>query len=569
MSRMSRFAATVVTLACFACSHRGTAAVTSDLPEQSRQVLRNSFPVYASAAHVQDPTAASPSEAMGDFRSSLPPALAERVRHHAALDWAALVCAQSWAQNGRAPGSALSQWLTWKVGVPGNGRCAVSHFGYKQAPRGDLAQKEARLATEARASFQKRASDAAEHLDVRSRHAFGIVRSQASRWRWVQAIFLVEEVIELQPVAKSHLVNGVVTFGGRYAAAREEPVVVMDWGRDRITRAKVEVREDGSFSTNLVLPSVPGRYFVEFRSTERDSRSRRRDLLVPLYVGSPEPSEPDLPLADELRRHVDASEWTAAVLGRINAERSRTGAAPLRENPRLASQANRHAREVLEHNNEIDPRLSTTLRAAGLDLYRLHQHVATKRDAQEFLFGLLVSPSTRAVLLAPAMSDFGLGMLTKGDNAVQFVLYVAARRPTVGDAEQEKQLLDALNEARTRLHLPPVAPSATAEAVATEQTAGLCTAERDVATARTDLRQLVKAGKVGGYRLISVPYVDRFVFLDHAAPWVTASVGGIGLAVCTRENNGEKTQHLVAVMERAARVEPEFEAPADLPPPDP
>jgi hypothetical protein len=337
------------------------------------------------------------------FEGALAPEVRANMRHDPALDLAAQVIAEAHSEGKANLAEALIQWIHWRAG----GTAIPSRTRHWWQRGGDRARDLDAVAGEFARSF--RPSPAVR--------AYGVARFSQGKLSW-QAIVTAHAAIELKPFAKSYAPAAPLTLEIRPLDASKDFVLAADAEDGKVVEEKLAPRPDGSFFLSRPVPTKPGRYFVEIRA--RDPRGvaadgehpwMRRRLWVPIYVGVPEPAEPDDFIRNPLPAPENAAEWPAWTMDFYDAARARAGKPPIERPAPLAQMAEQRAAEVAAEEDTAPVQgLRAQLEAAGLKVKAYDQSHGSFDSVSDRAHMRLLMPSARKRLVLSDRLVLGIGI---------------------------------------------------------------------------------------------------------------------------------------------------------------
>ena len=380
------------------------------------------------------------------FEGALPAAAKGSLRHEPALDLVARVAADMVSAERQPPSVALTEWLFWRAG-------AVSRPSRLEIMIAegvdDLDLQLADLAGRAQASVYP--------------ESFGVARS--SRRRGAQVVVFGRRLLDLGPLKKSHAPGAAITLKAKPLDAFGDLTLLADDADGGVIEERMARAEGGVFTTTHKAPDKPGRYFLEIighdartQASTPENPWRRTLFLAPIYVGVPEPAQPDAFIGAPAG--VDPASFAAQIQGGYNAARARAGKKPIATDGRLSTLAQERANNVARAGREPPPDvvLADKIAAAGSPP---HDYDATevRVDAGSDHVGLrLLAPSSRRRILAPDALLVGLGVAPRAASAaglrettlVEYLVEPVARLDPIKDRQKVLDALDAQAKAEGR-----------------------------------------------------------------------------------------------------------------------
>jgi hypothetical protein len=151
-------------------------------------------------------------------------------------------------------------------------------------------------------------------------------------------------------------------------------------------------------------------------------------LLVPIYVGVPEPREPEKFIRDPSAAPADPSAWPAWIMSMYDAQRARWKKAPLLTEARLTALAQARAAAIAAVPGEARPErgLRKKLEAAGLSVRELYWSTGSFDTLSDFMYGNLLSPARRKQVVLPDRAMHAVGIAPRLPDERGHVEYVLA-----------------------------------------------------------------------------------------------------------------------------------------------
>jgi hypothetical protein len=285
--------------------------------ERAYAVLARAPAVYA--AGTAAPASAESEALRASFEAELEPQARARLRHDPALDLVAAANAESFSDTGRPASFALLQWLCWR-----SGSVALYHDR-----RGGWSGRR-------RAGERTWGSTAAEFMNASpgSALSYGVARIAAGKIV-AETIVFGWSAFDVQPFSKTYAPGAPFSLVLRPKKPHREVHFMMDRG-DTIEDQTLAKQPDGSYFVSTTTPTTPGRYFVEIAGPPP---ARATHLVVPIYVGVPEPTTPDDFIQNPPPGPVDLAGWPGWIASRYDGERARVGKPPVVLDARLTAMA--------------------------------------------------------------------------------------------------------------------------------------------------------------------------------------------------------------------------------------
>jgi hypothetical protein len=387
-----------------------------ELPAPARALLADAPLMYAPAM-AGPPATVETATLVAAFEGALPPEQRATMPRDPALDRAAAVLAESYTETYQNTTHALTQWVLQRSGSVALDASPNVSGGTRRRPD----------------AFDEFAAVAAHRLGGSGfPRAFGVARLTEGNIT-SQAIVVANAPLAVKSFPKTYAPGGVLTLDVRPRAAFTDLVLYADNDAGTVDVQRMEPRPDGRFFVSRTVPSHPGRYFIEIRGTEPASmnpRQRAADalLLVPIYVGVPEPSEPEAFIRNPPSTPTDPAAWPAWIIAMYDAQRARWRKPPLLANARLTALAKRRAMAVAGMlsgpSSERDFRKS--LAATGLSVrehYWGTEHFDTLAD---FVYLHLLSPARRRYLVLSDHATHAIGIVPEPPDERGRVRYAVA-----------------------------------------------------------------------------------------------------------------------------------------------
>jgi hypothetical protein len=370
-----------------------------ELPASSRASLANAPALYApestSVAQTDETRALR-----AVFEAAFPRELAGLLRNEPALDLVAAVAAEAYRDGYERPARSLMNWLFWRSG-------ATSLYSHMSASHGRTIIHRAALDAYAAESARKAAGRGATPM------TYGVARFTLGRVT-SQVIVYGRAPLHVLPFQKTYSPGAPLTLKVRPMDHSTGFVFYAETDTREVVEEALERREDGSYFVSRAVPTRPGRYFIEVRARQpkntvaRGERPWRRPLLlVPIYVGVPEPQVPDDFITHPPPVPDNPSMWAAWIAGRYNAERQRAGKPPLEVDLKLTLMAEERSRYAAVHDDEAPP---TPELAARLSERRHLESTATFDSVSDHVHLRLLEPSTRRTIVLTDRASIGIGV---------------------------------------------------------------------------------------------------------------------------------------------------------------
>jgi hypothetical protein len=401
-----------VLAACGAPAHVGP---VRDLPERARALLASAPPVYAPEA-AGAPPSADAQTLRGAFEGALSPEVRGQMRHDPALDLAATMFAETYSETERTPAHALSQWMVYESGSVALAPWFEVSFGGR-ARRHDLDDIAVESARKLEPSILPR--------------AFGVARFTEGKLT-SQAIVVATAPLDVQPFQKSYAPGAPLTLAVRPRDASTGFVFYADGDDGSVVEEPMAPRPDGTLFVSHAVPARPGRYFVEVRATEPVDKApdpwnptAHPLLLVPIYVGMPEPREPEDFIKNPAGAPADPAAWPAWIRAMYDAQRARWHKPPMLEDPRLTALAEARAAAVAPAHGEPAPErgLSRKMRAAGIPVRTYHWETSHFDAVADYVYMRLLSPARRKTIVHSDEPTFAVGIAPRPPDARGRVTY--------------------------------------------------------------------------------------------------------------------------------------------------
>ena len=337
------------------------------------------------------------------------------IRHEPALDLVAQVLAAIYLQTRSVPALSLEQWLFWRCGataIPA-GFDILAFFGDDPGP-----------------ALDKRLGEVAARQKGGSMpQSYGLVRVTFAAGVAGPALVVAGRPVEGPAVKKAFAPGEEMLVAVRPTLPYTSLTVYADAGGGDVKVVPMTANADQSYWAKVVLPSRPGRYFVQVAATEPAAESvdpehpfRHGLLHLPVYVGVPEPTEPDEFIRHPVPNPPDVATWRELVLRAYNGERARLGRAPLVVDPRAVTVAQRRSDEVAATpgSPRPDPHVAEELAAVGIPVQEVGNSLGSLEFVSEYVHMRLLEPAARHHLLSPETKLLALGLSQRpGDDGVR------------------------------------------------------------------------------------------------------------------------------------------------------
>lgn len=520
------------------CAPRATRPVR-ELPKEASARLERPVVDYGTVAKATVGDTNAPVRAA--FEAALSAEARANLRYEPRLDVVAEVVGETHRFTGQLPVAALSQWLAWKAGVLGEGRLTwvLTGIGNDEAfDEGLVAWARKVRATEA------------DPL------AYGLVRFEGAG-ETVQALVAASDLVELEPLPKTVEAGGTFEVKGRLRSRSASATLFVDEDEARVREVPVRLTQGVTFSVPVVASKAPGRRFIELSvepvSEVAGARAwRRTAFMVPLYVGVPEPKDPDVSIKAPAPNPADPSTWAQEIAARYNQRRVELKLAPLEQSDGLEALAREYATQLVKApETPPDPQLFARIEQAGVLAYDGAQHRARSEFIDELVRRSLMRPGFRADLLAPGRVVFGVGLAPVGQGDWEAAAVMARPVPVLDSKRENEQVLAALQAVRVErgkgaLQALPALSSALERLAATACETG------EPLTTLAPVTQALEAagwgGAVTGTTMVSVwLQADR---VAEAFPKVVeANATHVAVASCQFAKGASAGRQLVLVVE--------------------
>ncbi|APR84968.1 Hypothetical protein A7982_10317 [Minicystis rosea] len=376
----------------------GHAGPVRALSAEARAVLQRAPLVYGPP----DAPRTAPSERLrAAFESGLSKEMSAVLRHEPALDMVASVMAETYDEHEGRPSHAVTQWLFWKSG-------ATSQFSHAHTAWASRTNAVERL--------DAKALEFAQKLTVTKPRTYGVARITYGR-KTTQAIVIGTAPLVVTTLPKAYAPGAPFTLQIRPLDASPGFVLLADTESGDVAEEKLTQRDDGSFFVSRAVPARPGRYFIEVRATRPSATGvaevpwERPVLWLPIYVGAPEPADPDPAMTSPLPSPTDPTAWPAWITAQYDAERARRGKAPITPHPVLAEVARDRSRAFAVSSGEAAlERNFDKLTALGLTPKKLQEHHEPFESVSDYVVLRLLHPSGRKLVLMPDHLLLGIGI---------------------------------------------------------------------------------------------------------------------------------------------------------------
>jgi len=293
------------------------------IPEPARRPSDRTMTLLARAPAFYAPPGSAitggETEAMrATFEAVLEPQARVRVHYEPALDLVAASIAETFSDTGQHPSHPLVQWLFWRSGSPALYESLMGGWA------GD--RRRGRL------TLEHWARQAAERLNARpgSDLSYGVARfTEGSRTS--ECVVLGWAPFDVPAFAKTYAPGGPLTLALRPRSPLREILVSIDEG-SAVREQTLAPDANGAFFFSSAAPTRPGRHFVEVQGPGPE---RATLMLVPIYVGAPEPATPDDFIQSPPPGPADLAGWPAWLASTYDAERAKLGKGPVEIDARL------------------------------------------------------------------------------------------------------------------------------------------------------------------------------------------------------------------------------------------
>jgi hypothetical protein len=528
----------LVGLGVGACTPRPTRPVR-ELPSEASARLER--PAMTWSTVEKQPVGDTNAPLRAAFEAALTEEARANIRYESRLDVVAEVVGETYRFTGQFPVAALTQWLSWRAGVLGEGRLTwvVSGVGNEEG----FDEALVKWARKVRAS----PSDPL---------AYGVVRFEGGG-ETVQALVAASDLVELEPLPKTIDPGATFEVKGRLRGRAASATLFVDEDDARVREVPVRLTEGMRFSVPVVAASTAGRRFIEL-SVEPVSEVpgvrawRRTAFMVPLYVGTPEPKDPDVSIKAPAPNPADPATWPAEITARYNQRRLELKLAPLEQSNGVEALAREYATQLVKSpETPPDPELYARLEQAGVLAYDGSQHRARSEFIDELVRRNLMRPGFRADLLAPGRVVFGVGLAAAGQGDWEAASVMARPVPVLDAKVENEKLVAALQAARVErgkgaLQTLPVLSSALDRLAATA-----CETGEPLTTLASVTQALEGAGWGGTVKGSTM--VSTWLQAERAAeafPKVAeSSATHLALSSCQFKAGSSKGRELVLVLE--------------------
>jgi hypothetical protein len=439
-------------------------------------MLAQAAPTYGGAAVV---TGAAQPALRQAYEGMLPPRTQATIRHDPTLDFVGQILAVIYLRTQRVPAYSLEQWIFWRAGattIP----AGFDIFAFQgEGADGPLNQRLAELAR--------------QQKEGRVPLSYGLVRIAFPEGFTVQVLVRAGRPLEVPALKKMYAPGEELAIAVRPTVAYTDLMLYADAGGGDVRTAPMTVGADQSAWAKVPLPAQPGRYFIQIAATEPVADAvdpehpwRHSLLHFPLYVGVPEPVEPDDFIRHPIPNPPNPVTWRELILRSFNAERARLGRGPLVLDPRAGTIAQQHSDEVANTQGEPrpDPHIAEELRAVGIPVQDLGNTLEYLEFVSEYVHMHLLEPAARHHLLAPATTLLGLGLTQRpgGDVARPWAVieYAIEQVGPVDVAKERARIHVEFASLDTADNLPTTASDDALSGVAQEVAEEICRGVRKV-----------------------------------------------------------------------------------------
>ncbi len=364
-------------------------------------------------------------------------------------------------------------------------------------------------------------------------------------------LLMQDQVVEVDPLARSLPVGGQATLSGRFSGALESPrVLVCDSEGKLLTPPATPGKE---FKTDLKCGPKPGRIQVEIRGEQKGVATIV--ATFPISCGVPLTGSVPVPVPDPATADLPAKEKT--LFEQVNSERTALGLPALLwhdELGRLARSLSEGEREQIARGSHLTIAPAELLRKAEIATpLALFNNPAAARSVSEALVQYANNPVLRCNALSPDTTHAGVGVATgaAADGsplALVTELFIKVL-PPVDPVALRAQVRAALLARRATVPATKSASDPALEQVAQQYAEALAAGGGQLDNAKSNV---LVAPLYKGFKNIDIvggPKADPLTFADEpGAVNGKGQVLGVGVALGSSAALGKNTAYVVALI---------------------
>ncbi len=350
----------------------------------------------------------------------IPANLHMRIRHDPALDLVSHRFAYLGASESRLPPDGYAQWGLWRYGRSGQYYCVSYRSSKGRSLSTRLDQHLALRAEKLTDLLQK-------HPD--GHFSFGVARVNYQLSRYAQAVLVVQNKLQLDPLAKYPQPGQPFTVSGRFLVRSDRYNAYFEGDDGAINKQRIHPDQDGRFSITLTAPTKPGHYPVGIWYREpvtgaeetpvSDARNWTRPALwLPIFIGIRELQKPTVAILRPRANPADPQEWIQRLLDSTNAVRQAKGLKPLTydaEAAQLAQQQVEHPTCEVPFDPDLKTKLGCKAYQSTRSFDRLDEMLWMNRNRPGYLYNLL-KPEVERIAFAVKPNENG------GFHSVEYLL---------------------------------------------------------------------------------------------------------------------------------------------------
>ncbi len=275
--------------------------------------------------------------------------------------------------------------------------------------------------------------------------------------------------VELDPLPRRLDAGADIRLRGHLLGSYEHPTFAVAMPNGNVERRN----GSGGREFDVAIPtSDPGAYKVEILA-----QGPHGDTVIanfPLYVGVDVPSSITLEHEDEVSS--ESGDVAQALFRLANQTRREAGLPPLERHGGLASVAEAHSRDMVDHGfvGHTSPTTgdaASRVERAGYRSGLVLENIGRGYSPREIHRGLLASPGHRANIMNPDVTHAGVGVVAEPEG--QRTAYVATQvflrmGREIDTSRAPEELLRAINQARQARRAPALEADENLESAARE-----------------------------------------------------------------------------------------------------
>jgi hypothetical protein len=322
----------------------------------------------------------------------------KKFRHDPRLDAVAHLYASAFGSEETVPSRSLVQWAMWKMGVPGSISDTDILWVMNYNPHEVLTVRLRKYAM----NFQEKGE----------RYKFGVARLETASGKWAQAAIVVEDMITVDQLPKIVEPGGKWVLRGKIHSEHRGAWLSMQLPQHNRLNLWLNANKNGQFLLELTMPKEPGRYMVEL-SLDRNPAYNDTAMLVPIYVGVDEPTEPESHVLRPAKNPASFAGWQARVLNKYNSAREEAGLTPLVGDELLTAFAQKQAEKFARDLYKPWSPIGLTLHRQGKTLRNYSGSFVITDNAEDMAQSAL---DRAGAFLDRSVTSFGLGVAALKDD---------------------------------------------------------------------------------------------------------------------------------------------------------